>query len=196
MHTAEYWLTEQAKLPRGATLVPIICGSDKTLLTTMAGNPSAWPVYLTIGNIPKVLRKKPSANAVLLLAILPNVPKGNNSASTRAGFHQVLTIVFELLKSVFSTGIDLDCANGLVRHCFLRLAAWMADTLEQSLMTCIVGGYCPICTAPKEKLGDQAARWQGHQPRHTKKQKNYDETQAQSVEDGANQEHSQVTFVQ
>ncbi len=44
---------EQEKLPKGVTLVPIICGSDKTLLTTMAGNQSAWPVYITVGNIPK-----------------------------------------------------------------------------------------------------------------------------------------------
>jgi hypothetical protein len=127
---AEYWWTEQAKLPKGATLVLIICGFDKTLLLTMAGNQSAWPVYLTNGNISKAIQKKLSANAVLLLAILPKFPKGNNAASTRAGFHKALTIVFEPLKEIFATGIDLNYADGLVRHCFLRLAAWMADTPE------------------------------------------------------------------
>jgi hypothetical protein len=45
----------------------------------------------------------------------------------------------------------------------------MADTPEQSLLTCVIGGYCPICTVLKEKLGDQAAKWQRHQPKHTKK---------------------------
>jgi hypothetical protein len=41
MCTGNCWWNEQAKLPPGATLVPRICGSDKTLLTTMAGNYSA-----------------------------------------------------------------------------------------------------------------------------------------------------------
>jgi hypothetical protein len=94
LHTADYWWTEQEKLPKGATLVPIICGSDNTLLTTMAGNHSAWPVYLTVGNIPRHVQKRPSANGVLLLALPPKLPKGNNAASTRAGFHRSLATVF------------------------------------------------------------------------------------------------------
>jgi hypothetical protein len=53
LHSGDYWWTEQEKLSKGATLVPIICGSDKTLLTAMARNQSAWPVYITISNIPK-----------------------------------------------------------------------------------------------------------------------------------------------
>ncbi len=72
-HTADCWWSEQEKLPKGATLAPVICGSDKTLLTIMAGYQSAWPVDLTIGNIPKHVRKKPSANAELLLALLPSL---------------------------------------------------------------------------------------------------------------------------
>ncbi len=53
MYTGDYWWTEHEKLPPGETLVPLICGSDKTLLTTMAGNQSAWPVYITVGNLSK-----------------------------------------------------------------------------------------------------------------------------------------------
>ncbi len=115
------WWSKQEKLPKGAILVPVICGSDKTLLTKMAGYQSAWPVYLTISNIPKHVQNNPSAYAILLLALLPKIPDGNNAASTRAGFHKALTIVFEPLQKVFSTGLDLDCANGFVRFCFQGL---------------------------------------------------------------------------
>jgi len=45
----------QSKLPKGATLAPVIIATDKTQLTQFSGNKSAYPVYLTIGNIPKAL---------------------------------------------------------------------------------------------------------------------------------------------
>jgi hypothetical protein len=36
----------------GSTIIPVILSSDKTQLTAF-GNKLAYPVYLTIGNIPK-----------------------------------------------------------------------------------------------------------------------------------------------
>ena len=38
----------------------IIISTDKTQLTQFSGNRSAYPVYMTLGNIPKALRRKPS----------------------------------------------------------------------------------------------------------------------------------------
>ncbi len=138
----------------------------------MARNQSAWPVYLTIGNIPKHVRKKPSANTVLLLALLPKFSKGNNGASTRAGFHKALTMVFEPLQKVFSTGLDLDCINSFIMFCFLRLTAWMADTPEQSLLTSLIGGFCPVCTAPKDCMGKQIETWAVRESSDRRKRKN------------------------
>ncbi|KAG6809061.1 hypothetical protein H0H92_001751 [Tricholoma furcatifolium] len=68
--TADWWwqtqlqhkityLKIQGKLPHGATIAPIILASDKTLLTNFQGNKSAWPVYLTLGNISKEKRREP-----------------------------------------------------------------------------------------------------------------------------------------
>jgi hypothetical protein len=200
LHTGDCWWTEQEKLPKGATLVPIICGSDKTLLTTMAGSQSAWPVYITIGNIPKLIRKKQSANAVLLLALLPKFPKGNNAASTRAGFHIALTTIFKPLRSVYSTGLDMDCADGFVRFWFPRLAAWMADTPEQSLLTSVIGGFCPACTVPKDNMGEQVEEWPSRVPNNRKKRKEssvekWNEKKESSLEP-PKQQHPQVTFME
>lgn len=54
----------------GATVVPIILSSDKTQLT-MFQNKSAYPVYLTIGNLLKEIPRKPSHHGQILVAYLP-----------------------------------------------------------------------------------------------------------------------------
>jgi hypothetical protein len=54
----------------GATIMPIIISSDKTQLTNFR-NKTAYPLYITIGNIPKEIRRKPSNRAYVLLAYLP-----------------------------------------------------------------------------------------------------------------------------
>ena len=55
MHTSKWWWWTQEKLEAekpGATIIPIILSSDKTQITTVGGK-SAYPVYMTIGNLPK-----------------------------------------------------------------------------------------------------------------------------------------------
>ncbi|KAG1719407.1 hypothetical protein EDD22DRAFT_963253 [Suillus occidentalis] len=55
MHTGKWWWDTQKKLDKdnpGGTIIPIIISSDKTQVTLFR-NKSVYPVYLTIGNIPK-----------------------------------------------------------------------------------------------------------------------------------------------
>ena len=58
MHTGKWWWKTQeaiGKITPGATIMPVILSSDKTQLSRFR-NKSAYPVYMTIGNIPKSIR--------------------------------------------------------------------------------------------------------------------------------------------
>ncbi|KAG0696694.1 hypothetical protein DFH29DRAFT_1004362 [Suillus ampliporus] len=61
MWTADWWWDKQKELPEGTTIAPIILASDKTMLSQFRGDKSAWPVYLSIGNIAKEKRRQTSA---------------------------------------------------------------------------------------------------------------------------------------
>jgi hypothetical protein len=52
-------------------VVPLVFMSDATHLTNFAGDKKAWPVYMTIGNLPAAVRMRPAMQAVVLVALLP-----------------------------------------------------------------------------------------------------------------------------
>ena len=57
----------------GAMIVPIMLGSDKTMVLVATGNNEYWPVYLSIGNIYNNICQA-HHNGLLLLGFLP-IPK-------------------------------------------------------------------------------------------------------------------------
>jgi hypothetical protein len=59
----------EKKLP-GTTVIPVFLSSDNTQLTLFCGK-MAYPLYLTIGNLPKEIRRKPSSQSQIFLAYLP-----------------------------------------------------------------------------------------------------------------------------
>jgi Plavaka transposase len=50
-------------------------------------------------------------------------------------------------------GYYAQCADGKVRHCFPRLAAWIADYPEHSMLGGFSNGYCQWCEVEKDSLG-------------------------------------------
>ena len=71
IHTADWWWETQDFVPRGGTVIPLLFASDKTHLTHFSGDKAAWPVYMSIGNISKDIRRQNSKRAWVLVAILP-----------------------------------------------------------------------------------------------------------------------------
>ena len=142
----------------GATLIPLILSSDKTQLTPFRGK-TAYPVYLTIGNIPKDIRRKPSQHAQLLIGYIPTTRlehMKNQTGRRRALanlFHGCMDIILAPIKAHGETGIDMMSGDGVWHRCHPVLAAFVGDYPEQTLVTCTYGSRCPKCTVPTDQLG-------------------------------------------
>lgn len=143
----------------GATVIPIILSSDKTQLTLFRGK-SAYPVYFTIGNIPKAIRRKPSRHAQILIGYIPTtrLEHVKNQAARRRAlanvFHGCMRTILAPLNSYGETGIAMMSGDGVWRRCHPVLAAFVGDYPEQVLVTCTYSGRCPKCVVPTNQLGD------------------------------------------
>ncbi|KAG2126326.1 uncharacterized protein EDB93DRAFT_1243842 [Suillus bovinus] len=143
MHTGKWWWDTQKKLNQhspGGTIIPIIISSDKTQVTLFR-NKSAYPVYLTISNIPKEIRRKPSHSAHILLAYLPCTcldhisNKASHHQSLANLYHACLSCVLAPLKSVGLDGITMVSGDGTLCRCHLLFASFISDYPEQLLAT-------------------------------------------------------------
>lgn len=141
------------------TIVPIIISSDKTQLTQFR-NKTAYPVYITIGNLPKHVRRKPSRQAQILLAYLPTSKLSHisNKASRRRCmanlFHSCMKHIMKPLESAGRSGIILVSGDGAARLCFPIFATYAGDYPEQVLATLTKTGKCPVCPAAREGIGN------------------------------------------
>ncbi|KAF8145350.1 hypothetical protein K438DRAFT_1501503, partial [Mycena galopus ATCC 62051] len=148
-------------LPTGAALAPVIIATDKTQLTQFSGGKSAYPVYLTLGNIPKALRRKPSQNACILLAYL-SVDKISRKALSQQTvkmrnqklFHASMRLILQPLVAAGNNGIEVTGGDGSVRLVFPILASYVADYPEQCLVGCSKYGTCPNCQKSASDLQD------------------------------------------
>ena len=143
----------------GATVIPVIVSSDKTQLTLFRDK-MAYPIYLTIGNIPKDIRRKPSHHAQILIGYIPTTKLGgmtNKAARRRALanlFHTCMQNVLGPISAYGETGIAMMSGDGVWRRCHPILAVFVGDYPEQALVTCTYSGRCPKCIVPPGQLGE------------------------------------------
>lgn len=158
IHVSDADQEELEKKFPGATILPILISSDKTRVV-MFGTKSAYPVYLTIGNIPKELRRKPSQRTHILLGYLPTTSLHHvqNKASRRRMlanlFHHCVSRMLEPLKSAGETGVLMSSGDGVTRRTFPIFACFVGDYPEQVLVSGCKTGECPKCTTNREELG-------------------------------------------
>lgn len=150
---------ELEKAKPGATIVPLIISTDKTQLTLFR-NKTAYPVYLTIGNIPKEVRRKPSCRAYVLFGYLPTTRLENeaNKASRRRQlanlYHACMSKILRPLNRAGKSGIFMTTGDGFTHRCHPLLACFVGDYPEQVLTTATFNGECPICPTPRDHLGE------------------------------------------
>ncbi|KAH9060410.1 hypothetical protein EDB83DRAFT_2506630 [Lactarius deliciosus] len=150
MHTGEWWWSTQKALDKdagaGKTIIPIILSSDKTQITLFR-NKSAYPLYMTIGNIPKEIRRRPSLRAYVLVAYLPTsrLPHITSKASRRRClinlYHACLSEILSPIIKPGRNGTTMTSADGISRRC-------------HPIYACFIGDYPEQCPEPRDKLGE------------------------------------------
>ena len=143
----------------GATIVPVIISSDKTQLTLFR-NKSAYPIYMTIGNIPKEIRRKPSSHAFILVGYLPTTRLEHITNQSRKRrvianlYHACVGRILQPLELAGADGIWMSTGSGHQYRVHPILAAFVGDYPEQLLVTLGLNGDCPRCEKDRNKLGD------------------------------------------
>ncbi|KAJ7790991.1 hypothetical protein B0H14DRAFT_3115482 [Mycena olivaceomarginata] len=134
MWTGKWWtvIQLQTKLPTGASLAPVIIATDKTQLTQFSSGRSAYPVYLTLGNIPKALRRQTLAKCLV-------------TSRNQKLFHASMRMILQPLIAAGNDGMDVEGGDGKTRRVYPILASYVADYPEQCLVACSKYGTCPKC---------------------------------------------------
>jgi len=101
-------------------VIPLILSSDKTQLTLFCDK-MAYPIYLTIGNIPKDIRRKPSHHAQMLIGYIPTTKLTGitNKAGHRHAlanlFHSCMETVLSPISTYGETGITMISSDSIWR---------------------------------------------------------------------------------
>ena len=128
----------------------MILSSDKTVLSQFRGDKSAWPIYLTIGNLAKEVRRSPSMHGTVLLGYLPigkfecyASPMARKLAAYQVFHTAIKTILTTLVAAIHAGGFMAVCADRIIRRILPVLAAYVADFPEQCLISGCLQNRCP-----------------------------------------------------
>ncbi|CAO3648175.1 unnamed protein product [Cunninghamella echinulata] len=141
-----------------ALLLMLMLSSDQTIVY---GNNKhkLWPIYLTLGNIPKHLRNKSKYNTNLVLAFLPviNFKKEKKykawiSAARLCTFQYSMSLIFSPFIKPKRCAYEMKGPFGKIYQCYPILFRYSTDFPEQYTLAC-TGGVnleygCPRCFVP------------------------------------------------
>lgn len=126
----------------------------------MCGGQQAYPVYVSIGNISKSIRRKINKRATVLLGYLPvdnfeNVANEDERARLKNDLtHRAMEMLMEPLKEAMKEGVEFTCADGRTRRGYPIPAAFEGDWPEQCAMASCDQSGCPVCKKKFKDRGD------------------------------------------
>jgi len=159
MNRGDWWWDTQDWPAAGARIVPVICASDKTHVTSLLGDHHIWPLYLTIRNSWKDIHRTPTKCTWIPVRLI-QCPL-NSAKNIDEAWHSVVGTVLSQLRRLGITGPGLkwDCADGFWQQCYPLLGAWVGDYPEQFMVTQVSYGSCLMCEIPKgAPMGHSAFR--------------------------------------
>ncbi|KAG2118676.1 uncharacterized protein F5147DRAFT_542082, partial [Suillus discolor] len=124
----------------GSTFVPLIIGSDKTVVSVTTGQTEYHPLYLSIGNIHNSVRQAHHNGVVLIgfLAILKSTKEHNDNIKyrnfRRQLFQRSLVKIFESVKPFMENFDVTHFPDGHYRRTVYGLSPYIVDYPEQILL--------------------------------------------------------------
>jgi hypothetical protein len=115
---------------------------------------------MTIGNLPKHIRRKPARQGQILLGYLPTscLESISSKASRRRAlanlFHACIARMLKPLEMAGINGVEMQSGDGVVRRIHPLFAAFVGDYPEQVLVACCKSNSCPKCTVDTGSLGE------------------------------------------
>lgn len=151
--------------------VPTIAGSDGTVVSVATGQNEYHLLFLSVGNVHNQVQRAQQGALVLIgflaipksgsalphLGLIANASVAGQEANDtdtywhfkKQLFHTSLTYIFQQLEPHMSQPEVIKCADGHFRKAIYGLGPYIADYLEQVLLTGIVTGWCvkyiPFC---------------------------------------------------
>ncbi|KAG8704785.1 hypothetical protein FRC09_003325 [Ceratobasidium sp. 395] len=142
------------------TVIPTYLASDKTSLTVYVREQKAHPVYLTIGNLAKGVRRQVSKRGMILVGYLPVTKmecEGNDDKRRILKsklFHECMRTLTASLHTAGKQGVEAVCSDGNVRRGYPVFCGAMLDFAEQCKYASIRKPVCPTCGVPAGERGD------------------------------------------
>ncbi|KAI6100074.1 hypothetical protein EDD16DRAFT_1697264 [Pisolithus croceorrhizus] len=142
----------------GATFVPIILGSDKMTVSVATGQNDYWPVYLSVGNIHSNVQHAHCSGVELLMFLA--IPKAAKKYTDDPAFqcfkkqlfHVAMSKILGSLKACMMVPWVMKCPDDHFHRVICGIGPYIADYLEQVLISGIVQNWCGRCTASPDDL--------------------------------------------
>ncbi|EGN94076.1 hypothetical protein SERLA73DRAFT_155853 [Serpula lacrymans var. lacrymans S7.3] len=163
----------QDELPVGATIVPIILGSDKMAVKRGTGNIEMHSTFLTIGNIRSDVRMKATTHAWSCVAFIPT-PKFEAHLDYQGilqarVWHKCMDGVTVNLKIAAKVGTFIPDPFGTIRYVYTPLVAYQADIPKAQVIARVAKNSSPVSLATQSQFGD-AKVYPPRTARHTLEQ--------------------------